>query len=159
MRRGVSGSEALGAGACAGGVCTLTCLPGFVDLDKNPANGCEFACTITSTIDLPDLAFVDANCDGIDGEVTNSIFVSAAGSDANPGTRTQPKATIQAGLNAAAAQSKRDVLVSVGNYSTQISVPSNVGVFGAYAPGTWSRATANIVANFAWEWITAPSSG
>ena len=137
------GSSAIGT--CTAGVCTLQCLPGFVDLDANPANGCEYACTVSSTTDLPDLAFVDANCDGIDGEVNNAIFVSAAGNDANPGSRAQPKATIQAGLNAAAAQNKRDVLVSVGNYPTQITMPSNVGVFGAYAPGTWSRATANIV--------------
>ena len=132
-------------GTCTAGVCVLQCLPGFIDLDNNPANGCEYSCTVTSTTDVPDLAFVDANCDGIDGEINNSIFVSAIGNDANPGTRTQPKATIQAGLNAAAAQSKRDVLVSIGNYPTQISMPSNVGVFGAYAPGTWTRATANIV--------------
>ena len=133
------------SGTCTAGVCSLTCLPGFVDLDGNTSNGCEYSCTVSSTTDFPDLAFVDANCDGIDGEANNSIFVSAAGNDANPGTRLQPKATIQAGLNAATAQSKRDVLVSVGNYSTQISMPSNVGVYGAYAPGTWSRATANIV--------------
>ncbi len=130
---------------CAGGACTLQCQPGFVDLDGNTSNGCEYACTVLSATDLPDLAFVDANCDGIDGEVNNAIFVSAAGNDANPGTRAQPKATIQAGLNAAATQSKRDVLVSAGNYPTQISMPSNVGVFGGYAPGTWGRASANLV--------------
>ncbi len=132
-------------GSCAAGTCTLQCQPGFVNLDGNTANGCEYACTVTSTTDFPDLAFVDSNCDGLDGEAANSIFVSAAGNDANPGTRQQPKATIQAGLTAATFQGKRDVLVSQGNYATQVSMPSNVGLYGGFAAGIWGRSTANVV--------------
>ncbi|MCY7300583.1 MAG: DUF1565 domain-containing protein, partial [Ilumatobacteraceae bacterium] len=132
-------------GSCAAGTCTLQCQPGFVNLDGNTANGCEYACTVTSTTDFPDLAFVDSNCDGLDGEAANSIFVSAAGNDANPGTRQQPKATIQAGLTAATFQGKRDVLVSQGNYASQVSMPSNVGLYGGFAAGLWGRSTANVV--------------
>jgi hypothetical protein len=36
--------------------------------------------------DLPDLSFVDSNCDGIDGTDKDAVFVSSSGKDANPGT-------------------------------------------------------------------------
>ena len=48
----------------------------FVDLDGNPANGCEYACTATGP-DLPDDSFIDSNCDGIDGDASKAIFVSS----------------------------------------------------------------------------------
>src|SRR5262245_26058797 len=44
--------------------------------------------------DLPDLKFVDSNCDGIDGNVARSIFVSTDGKDTNPGTREKPKRSV-----------------------------------------------------------------
>jgi len=136
--------------ACVGGVCGVaSCLPGFVDRDGDPANGCEYACTPSSTTDSPDLAIVDANCDGLDGEWGNAIFVappSAGGSDANPGTRTSPKATIAVGLAAAVAQSKRDVLVASGTYVEQIAVTSpGKGIYGGYTAGTWTRSLATAV--------------
>ncbi len=122
---------------CAGGNCSFTCKPGFVDLDGDMSNGCEYACTVISSTDLPDLGFVDANCDGIDGEVNNGVFVSTTGNDANPGTKALPKRTISAALGAIG--SKRDVYVSTGTYIEQISLPSNVGVYGGYSPTTWQR--------------------
>jgi hypothetical protein len=61
--------------------------------------------------DLPDLSFVDSNCDGIDGTVGDAIFVSPVGNDANPGTKTKPKQTIQAAV----------ATVAVGNGSTSSS--------------------------------------
>ena len=42
--------------------------------------------------DIPDLAFVDSNCDGIDGTEKDAIFASPSGNDANPGTKAQPEA-------------------------------------------------------------------
>lgn len=48
-------------GDCLGGACGIaSCDPGHVDLDANPANGCEYACTASSA--------VDATCDGIDDD-------------------------------------------------------------------------------------------
>ncbi len=38
------------AGTCVFGVCS----PGFVDLDHNLANGCEYACALTRATDDPD---------------------------------------------------------------------------------------------------------
>ena len=52
---------------CVAGTCTFDpdtdCQPGFIDLDGNPSNGCEYACTVsnggTETCD-----FRDNDCDG-----------------------------------------------------------------------------------------------
>jgi hypothetical protein len=35
--------------------------------------------------DAPDLAFVDSNCDGIDGDEKRAVFASPLGKDTNPG--------------------------------------------------------------------------
>ena len=52
--------------------------------------------------DLPDLFFVDSNCDGIDGTADNAVFASPTGNDMNPGTKDKPKRQIQAAVVAAA---------------------------------------------------------
>ncbi|MFT3836837.1 MAG: MopE-related protein [Myxococcaceae bacterium] len=129
---------------CVGGTCQYMCKPGFVDLNGDPSDGCEYTCTFISNSDLPDLGFVDANCDGIDGEVANGVFVSTTGNDANAGDKAHPKRTITAAINA--LNGKRDVYVSTGTYIEQISIPSNVGVYGGYNPNNWQRdLTANPV--------------
>ena len=133
---------------CSGSTCGFTCKPGFWDLDGNPANGCEYACNWVSSVDLPDLGFADANCDGIDGELGNAVFVAppaAGGSDAYPGTRALPKATIAAGIAAAVVGGQRDVLVAVGSYVGTVAAAANKGVYGGYQAGTWSRSAANSV--------------
>src|SRR3954454_12268567 len=48
--------------------------------------------------DKPDANFEDSNCDGIDGNVTDAVFVAPAGNNANPGTRTEPVASIATAL-------------------------------------------------------------
>jgi hypothetical protein len=87
--------------------------------------------------DVPDLAFVDSNCDGIDGTETDSIFVSPKGNDADPGTKEQPKRQIQAAITAAAG-TRKDVLVAAGQYDG-VSVTSGTGIYGAYDAAEWSR--------------------
>ncbi|MBX7113246.1 MAG: hypothetical protein K1X64_02845 [Myxococcaceae bacterium] len=136
------------AGRCDMGMCKFTCLPGFIDLDMNPTNGCEYECTPTSATDVPDVNFVDANCDGIDGELGNGIFVAvpfAGGSDANPGTRELPKATINAALAQAKADGKRDVYVSAGAYVGTLEAVDVDGKYiaGGYAPMTFKRSLLN----------------
>jgi hypothetical protein len=87
--------------------------------------------------DLPDLAFVDSNCDGIDGTEANAVFASPAGSDANPGTRAAPKRQIDAAV-AAAAASGRYVLAAAGTYGS-VEAQKDVGVYGGYDEADWSR--------------------
>lgn len=88
--------------------------------------------------DLPDLAFVDSDCDGIDGTERDAVFVSPQGKDTNPGTKAAPKRQIQAAVIAAAAAGK-DVYAAAGSYG-RVAVATGVGVFGGYEPRTWGRA-------------------
>jgi hypothetical protein len=93
--------------------------------------------------DLPDLSFIDSNCDGIDGTASEAIFVSPAGNDANPGTKVKPKLTIQAAVATVAAGNGKYVLVAAGTYS-RLDLDKNdsgIGVYGDYDPKTWSRGT------------------
>lgn len=96
--------------------------------------------------DQPDLAFVDANCDGIDGDEADSVFVSPSGDDSNPGTRSAPKRQIQAAI--AALGARHDVLVAAGTYAhTAISGDKRgIGVFGGYDGQSWARGLASVSA-------------
>ena len=130
-----------GQGVCNGGICALSgCAPGSYDLDHNPANGCEYLCNFVSDVDLPDWDRVDANCDGIDGDISTAVFVATTGNDNNPGTQAQPKLTIGAGIGQAASQRKTQVLVGAGNYAEQVTLTSGIGIFGGYhSDRGWSR--------------------
>jgi hypothetical protein len=90
--------------------------------------------------DQPDLGLVDSNCDGVDGDVSRSIFVSTGGDDANSGTSSSPKHTVQAGVTAAAAAGL-DVLVSAGSFDEGdgVDLASDVGIYGGYDPALWTR--------------------
>jgi hypothetical protein len=112
--------------ACINGDCQfVSCLPGLVDLDGDSANGCEDACTPTSSTDVPDDAFIDANCDGIDRDASQRIFVDELGSDSNPGTRTQPMRTVVAALTRAVASAKTSIFISEGTYAGRVTLASN----------------------------------
>ena len=127
--------------------CGVICVAGFFDVNALPADGCE--CEYLGTEDLPDDDCVDPpdcsehakdqNCDGVDGEIENAIFVAVDGSDLAPGTIDAPKATIQAGIEAAASGGKRDVYVSEGTYPESISLLSGVGLYGGYSIDFSSR--------------------
>ena len=135
-------SRANATSSCANSSCGYACNTGWVDLDHQAINGCEYQCTALGT-DVPDLGGVDLDCDGIDGNELTSVFVDAtAGNDANPGTKTAPKRTVGAGLAAAQGSGKNAVLVSEGTYVESLTLVSNVGIFGGYrASAGWSRPT------------------
>jgi hypothetical protein len=64
---------------CAGGSCSLVvCRPGFVNLDGNAANGCEYACTFTGAEACNGL---DDDCDGMvdDGLTVPATFCNPNG--------------------------------------------------------------------------------
>ncbi|MEZ4252397.1 MAG: sialidase family protein [Polyangiales bacterium] len=49
--------------SCTAGVCGIaSCRAGFVDLDGDPATGCEYSCTPTGGVD--DCDMIDDDCDG-----------------------------------------------------------------------------------------------
>jgi hypothetical protein len=86
--------------------------------------------------DLPDLSFVDSNCDGIDGTIGDAVFVSPLGSDMNPGTKSQPKREIQAAV--VAAGTTRYVLVAFGTYG-RVILTAGIQIYGGYDAATWQR--------------------
>jgi hypothetical protein len=126
------------SGACDTSVeiptCAVACDEGFFDIDLNPANGCE--CSPVEGPDHPnatDGPGVDSDCDGIDGEVGNAVFVSKVGADLNPGTREAPKLTVQAAIDAAGQGGLRDVYVATGVYAENLSLTEGVAVYGGYS--------------------------
>lgn len=92
--------------------------------------------------DLPDLAFVDANCDAVDGTETKALFVSPFGNDAAPGTKGAPKREINSAL-AVAAASGRYVLAAEGSYGRVVAV-SGVSIYGGYDRTSWARSDTRI---------------
>lgn len=70
----------------------------------------------------------------------HAYWVSSAGSDADPGTRTAPFATVQAAINAADnAGNGGDVYVAAGVYDGSLELKSRVSVYGGFDPTTWRR--------------------
>jgi hypothetical protein len=106
-------------------------------LHASPARA---ACAAT---DLPDLSFIDADCDGIDGSIASAVFVSPAGNDGFVGDRTNPKRHINAALAAAQAAGKTQVLVASAVYLETVQALPNIGIYGGY-DGSWTRATGNV---------------
>ena len=92
--------------------------------------------------DAPDLAFVDSNCDGIDGDEKKAVFASPLGKDTNPGTKAAPKREIAAAV-VTAAIAEKDVYAAAGEYS-RVEAAGRVGIFGGYNATTWKRAQAQI---------------
>ncbi|MFO0746743.1 MAG: hypothetical protein U1F43_13885 [Myxococcota bacterium] len=109
--------------------CVVVCEEGSADLDGNPLNGCE--CVKTSDTDLPD--GTDQNCDGIDGEIDNGIFVAKTGNDAGAGTIDDPLLTVQAGISRAETNGKRDIYVATGVYTESVTLASGGTVYGGYS--------------------------
>ena len=143
-----SNSCYLGPGSitrCQSGGCLFDgCVPGYVDLDGLPTNGCE--CPIQNGgVDNPELTapFVDQNCDGIDGDIAQSVFVAKWGADGGScGTMSAPCLTVQAGVNRASALGRGFVLVGAGTYTELVTLSNGVSVYGAYAPlesQNWQR--------------------
>src|SRR5262249_52116720 len=90
----------------------------------------------------PDDGFVDANCDGIDGDVASAVFVdTVTGNDAAMlGTRATPMKTINGGVNLAKGSGKTQVLVSGGPYPERVILQGGVSIYGgSSASNGWAR--------------------
>lgn len=73
-------------------------------------------------------------------DVAHTWWVSPTGNDGDAGTRAQPKATIQAAVDAAnAAGDGGDVYVAGGVYTGSVELRSRVSIYGGFDPATWIR--------------------
>jgi hypothetical protein len=127
---------------CGLGTCGVTeCEAGFSDLDGDLSNGCDYECTFLLADDQPDNGFLDADCDGVDGNIEDSIFVSSIGDDRNRGqTPDNPVESISVGLALAALAGRSSVLISADAYAgTQLNVPSGVSMYGGYSTNFRNR--------------------
>jgi len=91
--------------------------------------------------DLPDGSFIDANCDGIDGDVNSAIFVSPNGVDTSgAGTKSNPVKTITFGLSRAQQDGKTQLYVSQGIYNESPPLVSGISMWGNYdETNNWNR--------------------
>lgn len=128
---------------CVLGECIFVeCLPRRWDVDGDIRNGCEVECDRDprGVPDEPDDAFLDANCDGIDGAVADGVFVAQDGSPANPGTRDFPLSSINDGIRTAADRGLRFVYVSAGTYNEAVALRDGIQVHGGYLRASrWAR--------------------
>ncbi len=113
--------------------CEPVCHEGFVNADGRAFNGCECA-LLDPERDAPDLEGIDANCDGVDGEVPRAVFVATTGDDGNPGTLEAPVRTIGRGVALAVEDEARDhVYVASGVYSEAVLLAAGVEIYGGYS--------------------------
>jgi hypothetical protein len=106
------------------------------DLDDDMESSCR-----QGVLDEPDDQTQDTNCDGIDGDALASIFVATYGDDANPGTKIAPMKTVQAAIDAVAADDTKSwVIVEIGAYMGPVTLKEGVNIVGGYAFG-WRRDT------------------
>ncbi len=131
---GAAGQSAVGAA----GQSTRT--PGAAgNAGAAPAEGGSGAC-VPAGADEPDDAFVDSNCDGIDGDKSQAIFVGPNGDDEQPGTLEQPVRSIGKAIELAAPAGKA-VYACNGTYSEAITISGTaVSIYGGYdCAAGWAR--------------------
>ena len=122
-----------------------TCVGARTCMGATGWGGCE----PPSTQDVPDATYTDDNCDGIDGDMTQGIFVSAAiGSDITTCglTYQAPCLTVGQGIARAVAESRTFVYVQAGSYAEVVVLQAGVHVIGGY-DSNWKRGARTNTAN------------
>ncbi|MBW2703525.1 MAG: choice-of-anchor D domain-containing protein [Deltaproteobacteria bacterium] len=130
----------------ATGCAMSTCETDYWDLDGNDWNGCEYECTYLSATDDPDPSYIDANCDGIDGDISAAVFVSTSGNDLFSGTMSNPVQSLERAYELVAGDANRDyILVSAGthNRNSTLILADGISIYGGYDPGDWTRDASN----------------
>ena len=142
---------------CSGGICfILQCDPLYYDLNGSPADGCEYLCEHEDLLveDVPDYRFRDTNCDGIDGDPANAVFLSPTGDDLNLGTPDSPFRTLQFAMeHVLANEFVSAIYAAEGQYFGlareeggfhPIELRDGVSIYGGYEDGTWRRSAGNV---------------
>lgn len=133
------------------GACDGNCAAGFFNVRTGgyaatptiDADGCE--CPFVQADDQPDVSGpdsvgVDADCDGVDGNADDSIFVSTGGSNSagcglwNQATVRAPSPclTIAFGITRANNLGYSSVIVEEGTYAESVTMVSGISVYGGY---------------------------
>jgi len=124
---------------------TGPCPRDFVDLDGEAANGCEYFCPFDEATDVPDPAFEDRNCDGMDGDRALGLFVASTGDDDNPGTPGRPLRTVGTAIGRASGLQIPAIYIAEGTYQERIVLANGVSLYGGYASdGSWARSAEHV---------------
>ena len=132
---------------CAGGECDIEqCEDAWVNLDGDPATGCEAECPADIDVDaFPGIEEGGEPCELLGLALGRTYYVHEGhGDDANRGTMAQPFATIQHAVDAAADDMYRNqVYVAHGTYNESVELPAGVSMWGGFFVdgdrGVWQR--------------------
>lgn len=126
-----------GSQTCVGVGAAARCFTPGVDAGPLP-------CVPDGLPDVPDADFTDSDCDGIDGTISASVFVSPSGDDLASGTQAAPVRSVQRGIELAMADSGRDdVLIAAGTYLEAVALVEGVHLHGGYEL-TWERSASAV---------------
>jgi hypothetical protein len=129
-----------GYGVCPNCGTSLNCTYNGTDCDDNNAS------IKPGVLDSPDNMYFDSNCDGIDGELNNSVFVSTTGSDTSSTcSLAAPCKTISRGLQIAESRGIYYVLLNAGGYNEVVNISSahnGIGIYGGYG-ANWARGSSS----------------
>ncbi|QQR90086.1 MAG: hypothetical protein IPJ88_18395 [Myxococcales bacterium] len=111
-----------------------------VDADGQIATGCECVFGSQSDESGPSLAegdALDTNCDGADGIVTQSFYVSPDGDDNNPGSPSKPLQSISEAVLRAEETLETDairshIFIAAGTYIESVTLPAGLHLHGGY---------------------------
>jgi hypothetical protein len=139
-------ASATGLTAAVSNAFDITPDPAHVDGDLDGFTPAQGDCDDTDADfapdadDRPDGAWLDTNCDGIDGDESLAVFVSATGVDQpDCGTKSGPCQTPQRGIDEAVSAGARDVYIEAGTYAgAALQLADGVSVYGGFA-ADWSR--------------------
>ena len=98
------------------------------------------ACDPT-TADIPDTLYQDDNCDGVDGNITNAIFVASTGNDANDGlSPTSAVQTLSQGFSLATNSPREHIYIQAGTYQGPFNLitSSKLSIYGGFDQN-WNR--------------------
>ncbi len=125
---------------CGTGHCRLEqCDEGWYNINGDDSDGCEYQCTdFAPGPDVPDPDFLDSNCDGIDGEIAQAVFVADYGMDNPFCDPTSPCLTLSHALQVAGDAGKREAYLMGGRYEGAVTLVNGVSVYGGY-DGQWRR--------------------
>ncbi|HTA89761.1 MAG TPA: hypothetical protein VK745_09310 [Polyangiaceae bacterium] len=133
------------AGACQGSGCDVALEQAAGAGGEAGADGesvTSAACVPQGGTDVPDDAFVDSNCDGIDGDKSAAIFASPDGDDKADGAFGAPVKSLAKAVELAASAGKA-VYACVGDFTDNVVIDTKaVSIFGGYDCKDWSRSNA-----------------
>ncbi len=137
---------------CAVGACGVACATNFHNVDADMLNGCEYACTFSSSTDAADASAVDSNCDGADGTIASAsyIYVTPSGMGApsmggSPATAVNIARAFELATTRSGSGTDVTLLLASGTYSITraLDAAPRLTMWGGYALDFRSRSAAS----------------